>query len=200
MKTKYLFIAALGILTLASCADDGFVGDKDALNGAISPITFGSGTPTVTRADKVGAAAATDLNNQFVVFGYKTINSTPQTVFNNYQANFVSNTANTTTSNSANWEYVGYKHLSANMSNNAGVTANATGEANDQTIKYWDYGADNYKFYAYSLGAVQQLTLPQVLPSLLMVLSSSQLQPALMPSSLLIHLMETRNTTRSSRS
>ena len=146
-----------------ACADDGFIGDKTALEGAEGekPISFGSATPATTRADKVDGAAATDLNNNFVVFGYKTMTGpTTQTVFQNYQANYVTNTAHTTTSNSANWEYVGYKNLPVGVSTDVGVTAfsalTGSGQANetaiDQTIKYWDYSATNYKFFAYSLG------------------------------------------------
>lgn len=156
MKKNYLLAVALAIMTMASCSDDNYVGDQEALKvGSEGAISFGSSTPTITRAvsDKTDGAAATDLNNNFVVFGYKTMSdASKQTVFNNYQVNYVTNTAHTTTSNSANWEYVGYKHLSADMTNNAGVTANATGDANDQTIKYWDFSASNYKFYGYSLG------------------------------------------------
>lgn len=150
MKKNYLL--ALALAALVSCTSDEFVGDQEALKAG-GTINFGSSTPAVTRADKTGPGAATDLNNQFVVYGYKTMSdNSKQTVFNNYQVNYVTNTAHTTTSNSADWEYVGYKHLSADMTNNAGVTANATGDANDQTIKYWDFSASNYKFYAYSLG------------------------------------------------
>ena len=163
MKTKYLFMAAIGALTLVSCADESFVGDQEALNAAgEGAITFGSATPAMTRADKSGSDAATDLNNNFVVFGYKTMSdASKQTVFNNYQANYVTNTAHSTTSNSANWEYVGYKNLPVGVSTNVGVTSfsalTGSGQANetaiDQTIKYWDYNASNYKFFAYSLGA-----------------------------------------------
>ena len=154
MKKKFLYVMALA--AMVSCSSDEFVGEGDSPNtvaGVQRPISFGGATSSSVTRDKTDGAAATDLNNQFVVFGYKTMSDdSKQTVFPNYQANYVTNTAHTTTSNSANWEYVGYKHLSANMTNNAGVTANATGADNDQTIKYWDFSASNYKFYAYSLG------------------------------------------------
>lgn len=164
MKTKYFILAATAITMMVSCADEKFVGDENLLgagNGE-GAITFGSGTPAVTRVDKSGSAAATDLNNNFVVFGYKTMSdASKQIVFNNYQANYVTNSAYTSTTNSAGWEYVGYKNISAAMTTNVGVTAfsalTGTGQANenaiDQTIKYWDYSASNYKFFAYSLGA-----------------------------------------------
>ena len=151
---KNLFFAALALTALVSCTSDEFVGDqnlREANEGGV--ISFGSGTPAITRADKTGSDAATDLNNNFVVFGYKTMSdNSKQTVFNNYQANYAANTANTTESNSANWEYVGYQNLKATMTGNTGVAGNTTSGL-AQTIKYWDYSASNYKFYAYSLGA-----------------------------------------------
>jgi len=63
-------------------------------------------------------------------------------VFNNYNVNFVNGTANTTTSNTAGWEYVAQTvHPHATT---AGIGA--------QSIKYWDYAAAQYDFIAYSAG------------------------------------------------
>lgn len=155
---RRLFFAALALTALAGCTDDSYVGDKSLLEENGGAISFNMKTPAITRAeDKTGSSAATDLNNQFVVFGYKTMSDdSKQTVFSNYQVNYVSTSAHTTTSNSAGWEYVGYKSLSANMTDYNGVTYNANHAAEaadaDQTIKYWDFSASNYKFYAYSLG------------------------------------------------
>lgn len=161
MKKK-LFYVALAITALASCSSNDFVGDESpqVTSEIVGAISFTSGTPAITRTAKSGADAATDLNNNFVVFGYKTVNSSPQTVFDNYQVNWVTNTANTTESNSANWEYVGYKNLPNGVTTNVGVTAfsalTGSGQANenaiDQSIKYWDFNASQYDFFAYSLG------------------------------------------------
>lgn len=157
---KYLFIAT-ALAALASCSDNEFVGDV----GTTSPtgqengvISFTSSSKAVTRAI-IGETAAGMLNNNFVLLGTKGT-SHDVTVFNNYQANYVSNTANTTESNSSNWEYVGYKNLPNGVGTNVGVIAFAattTGDINnstaiDQTIKYWDYAAPQYDFAAYSLG------------------------------------------------
>lgn len=161
MIKKKLFIAATALLALVSCTSDTYLGDQEALRGE-APISFDMSSPALTRTDKAGSEAASDLNNNFVVFGYKTMSDdSKQTVFTNYQAKYVANTAYTTASNSANWEYVGYKNLAADMTGNIGVAdfsaLTGSGEANeaaiDQTIKYWDFSATNYKFYAYSLGA-----------------------------------------------
>ena len=152
---KILFFATAAIGMLASCTTNDFVGDESILekneqgNGA---IVFGTGVKAATRADAMGADAATKLNNNFVVFGYKTMSDeSKQMVFDNYQVNFKENTNNSTTTNSAGWEYVGYKSLTADMTGNTGVSGNTT-NGTVQTVKYWDYSATNYKFFAYSLG------------------------------------------------
>lgn len=160
MKKNILLATALAITALAGCTDDSFVGDQSLkeANGSGGAITFNMGTPAVTRA--TGSDAADLLNNNFVVYGYKTVSSSPQVVFDNYQVNWVNNTAGTTESNSANWEYVSYKNLPNGVGTNTGVTAFAattTGDPNnsagvDQSIKYWDFSATAYDFFAYSLG------------------------------------------------
>ena len=140
MKAK-IFYAALALVLFAGCSDNDYVGDKSLLenNGGGGAISFTSGSKAITRA--VGAEAATLLNNNFVVEGVKTVGSDPVSeVFDNYNVNYVENTAATTASNSANWEYV-------NQSIATGKTAAA-----EQTIKYWDFAAKQYDFWAYSLG------------------------------------------------
>lgn len=163
MKKK-LFFAAIAITALASCSSNDFVGDESpqVTSEIVGAISFGSSTPAITRAAKSGADAATDLNNNFVVFGYKTVSAATQTVFDNYQVNYVTNTANTTESNSVNWEYVSYKNLPFGTTTTSGGTLNTDGVAKnanasstniEQSIKYWDFNASQYDFFAYSLGA-----------------------------------------------
>ena len=55
-----------------------------------------------------------------------------QQVFPGYVVNWTSNSAGTSTTNSAGWEYVGQQRL---------------GET-EQTVKYWDYSAKAYRFFA----------------------------------------------------
>ena len=144
-KIAILATAAIGML--ASCTTNDFVGDenlREANERGNGAIVFGTGVKAPTRADKTGAAAATDLNNNFVVQGVKTT-GTPATqiVFNNYNVNFKDGSANTTTSNTAGWEYVAQTvHPHAIT---AGIGA--------QSIKYWDYSASQYDFIAYSAGS-----------------------------------------------
>ena len=161
MKAK-IFYAALALVLFAGCSDNDYVGDKSLLenNGGGGAISFTSGMPSITRAagDKTGAAAAADLNNQFIVWGEKNETSgaaatSGNLVFKNYLVDWVNNSAYTTTSNTKGWEYVGLKlddgtaspattTYSTNISPHSGTDA--------QTIKYWDYGASSYTFTAVS--------------------------------------------------
>jgi len=161
MKAK-IFYAALALVLFAGCSDNDYVGDKSLLEntGGSGAISFTSGMPSITRAagDKTGAAAATDLNNQFIVWGEKNEASgaaatSGNLVFKNYLVDWVDNSAYTTPSNTKGWEYVGLKlddgtaspattTYSTNISPNSGTDA--------QTIKYWDYGASTYTFTAVS--------------------------------------------------
>lgn len=156
MKKNILLATALAITTLAGCTDDGFVGDQSLKeangNGAIS---FNSGTPAVTRGDKTGKAAAEDLNGKFYVWGIKNENTdelsaaaTGNLVYNNYVVEWADNSAMTSTSNTEGWEYVGKNLIDKEI---ACITPNGeTSGAVTQTIKYWDFGASDYTFYAFS--------------------------------------------------
>lgn len=142
---KYLFIAA-SALALASCSSEDFVGTEggNVENGANKAIGFGGGTGKITRA--TGADAAKALNNNFVVFGYKTnSDKSTSTVFDHYTINW-NNKAGQTESNKNGWEYVG-------------ITPNKTlSSVKDQTIKYWDYSAKQYDYIAFSFGTATQGT------------------------------------------
>lgn len=163
MKKK-LFFAAIAFTALAGCTDESYVGDQSLLENNGGAISFNMKTPAITRAEKTGSDAATLLDNNFVFYGYKTMTApatSPQTVFDNYQANFVNGSANTTESNSAGWEYVSYKNLPFGTTtalngdlNNNGVKKNASESTTnvEQSIKYWDFNATQYDFFAYSLG------------------------------------------------
>ena len=152
MKTKYFFLAALTGLALAGCSSDDFIADAPPVDGneGMVPIMFTSLKTNFTRADFKDAEAAEKLGNQFVVFGYKgTTTGTPgSTVFDNYLVKYEANTANTTESNTNNWEYV--------LENKAGEIPikHATDNGiTQQTIKYWDYSQPQYDFIAWSTGS-----------------------------------------------
>lgn len=148
---KYIFLAA-SALTLASCSSDDFVGTEggNVVNGANKAINFGGGTGKITRADSEGEAAAILLGNNFVVVGFKsneTAAANTSLVFDHYNVNYATGTANTTASNTKGWEYVGQKQ-EVNGANKK-LAAEAT---TAQTIKYWDNSCTSYDFLAFSMG------------------------------------------------
>ena len=169
MKKVYLILAATVGMTLASCTNTEYVGDVDpnAQDKELKSdgiIRFTSSSNGMTRADHYGADAATLLNNKFIVSGFKgalgtstvydtdgtiTTNGVPATglVFDNYQVNWIGNTAGTTQSNSSDWEYVGYTAVAP-----SGIADNK------QSVKYWDYSTDQYDFIAYSTGNASVIT------------------------------------------
>ena len=161
---KYLLFATAA-LALASCTNESYLGTAEELatTKGEQPISFGFDVSAATRADNTGATAAASLGNQFLVYAEKNEangdapvtngSTTHQLVFPNYQVNYAASTAYTTTSNTKDWEYVGYTHSSAYQSNvqtkdGDATAANASAEA--QTIKYWDFSATNYVYTAVS--------------------------------------------------
>lgn len=146
MKKNYFILAAIGALTLVSCADNEFAGEEPgtALSGTDGAILFDFSTQAATRADQVGSDAATTLQSQFIVYGTKHTDAeiaavtNDEVVFKNYKVEYTANSAGKKLSNTNNWEYVGLTPFAS------GVTPVAT----SQTIKYWDYSAANgYTFY-----------------------------------------------------
>lgn len=140
MRKIYVFMAT-AIVALASCTNDTLVNDVTTpkTSGEDGAIAFSTVYKGMTRADYIGADAAGKLGNNFVVYGFKGDGTTQEKVFDHYNVNWVANTANTTTSNTANWEYVGQA-----IHDHATTTA--------QSIKYWDYATTQYDFIAYSKG------------------------------------------------
>lgn len=143
---RYLFCTAIAAMALTSCSNDDFLGEVPGNNpNAVTAkeISFSGEAGKISRGtrangDKTGEAAASLLNNNFIVFGCKTTNETPQTVYDHYNVNWINN--------DTKWEYIGQ-------------TKNALNEtATNQTIKYWDYSATDYKFVAFSLGEATQGT------------------------------------------
>ncbi len=146
MKKVYLVLAAVAGLTVTSCTTNDYVGEvgnKEVNDGSIQ---FGTGFNPMTRATQEDAEAAATLGSKFVVWGEK--NEDPATatadanmVFKNYVVEYGASTANKTTSNTDDWEYVGKSPYTANVTPAAPST---------QSIKYWDNGATNYVFTAFS--------------------------------------------------
>lgn len=149
---KYLIIAA-SALALAGCSSDDFLGDGsgNGLENANSMITFGGETGKILRANSEGGVAAELLGKNFVVVGFKGDNTTAANnenyAFDHYNVNYVAGTANTTESNTANWEYV-----NQDMKVKGAAGSLAQGGAKQQTIKYWDHSCKSYDFIAFSMG------------------------------------------------
>lgn len=144
---KNKFILASAILALASCADNSYLGDQEEnpQGGTGGAIAFNSGTGNLTRATSNTAATSHDkLDNQFIVYGVKsgeTAGSNLQKVFVNYGVWYVDNSKST--SNSTGWEYV--EPSTSSVAH--GTNDNPMGISN-QTIKYWDQNAADYRFVA----------------------------------------------------
>lgn len=146
---KY-FLYAASVLALASCSSDDFLGESsgNGQNAANSVINFGGGTTKTTRATSKSNYALKDLrDNGFWVYGTKhstaenNTKTNDQAVYTNYRLAYTEGTANKTQSNTAGWEYVGV--------DNKDYRANVTPKVDEaQTIKYWDYSAVAYTFYA----------------------------------------------------
>ena len=123
-------VSMITLLTLVSCggggSDDLGAPQTAAVNNELVPITFNGSQGIESTVTRASGTPLSEKAQQFHVWGYKNM-PTPQKVFPCYQVNWVANTAYTTTSNTNNWEYVGIS---------------------DQTIKYWDWGAQAYRFFA----------------------------------------------------
>lgn len=148
---QYLFLAtAIATASLfTGCSNNEYVGDQpDALNGIDGAIVFSMGKANTTRAE--GSSDADKLNKVFYVYGEKTLSvqSDPVVVFKNYKVSYSDGTKSP--SNTKWWEYVGqsYEHNEGtNVTPN--YTQNSSG-TQSQSIKYWDYSASSYNFYAFS--------------------------------------------------
>lgn len=169
MKTKYYFLAAFAAM-FASCANEEYVGDTSptAQEQTVGDgsIRFGFNFQNATRADIAGQAAATLLGDNFYVTGTKGTEAetspTPTLVFDNYLVHYGINTAGTTESNTANWEYVGIDQDASPKVPEDYNRVKLSSTTGAQTIKYWDYSVAQYDFWAFSTGtkkAVNKTTL-----------------------------------------
>ena len=149
-QTKQFIFATFAF---TSCVNDEFIGENEPLAGAEDngSINFGFVMPNATRADIAGQSAAELLGNNFYVTGTKgeeaATSPTPTLVFDNYLVHYGINTAGTTASNTANWEYVGVTPGTSPYEDYDKLSA-----LNSQTIKYWDYSVPQYDFLAFSTG------------------------------------------------
>lgn len=148
---KNLFPVLLATLLFAACNSDlveePLVVTPPTPEAQEIPIVFSSVSNGMTRTEYTGAVAADMLGKKFVVTGYKGSQTAwndndNSIVYDNFLVEWIENTANTTASNSSNWEYVGRLPIDHARAN--GVS--------QQAIKYWDYTQKQYDFIAWSAG------------------------------------------------
>ena len=127
-------------LSTACSKDDSYTAGGSGEGELVTPIVFTTSQQegeAVTRAKALEEHATT-----FTVYGYKNMSVDAgsygglQTVMPGYTVNWIANSAYTTTTNTDDWEYVHQQ---------------TSGEA-EQTIKYWDWNANAYRFFGYALG------------------------------------------------
>ena len=161
--TTYLHL--LAALALTACSDD-IAGD--GTNGAATdnnaPLAFSTSVAPTMRGTLSGKSAADALNNTFYVFGLKNEGNASldgNLVFNNSKLTYTDNSAGTSASNSAGWDYVGITKTDNEANHILGpVVDEVTGgyspgvtTPTTQTIRYWDNSASHYTFYAFADGA-----------------------------------------------
>jgi len=149
------FIGLFSLMILTACSPETTEETVPDPVEELTPIAFRSGLANdeeVTRSEGLETVLP-EGSKKFKVWAYKNMsvddNNTPndpsdddygvdgvQTVMPGYTVNYGANTANTTTSNTNNWEYV-----------------NQQSSGDEQTIKYWDWSAKAYRFFGVAGGA-----------------------------------------------
>ena len=138
---KKYFIFAASALALASCSSDDFLGENPGnVQNATNAINFSGDAGKITRATSNEGSTEKMLDGQFKVYGVKKTSETKLvSVFPDYSVWDVAE--KNTTSNTDGWEYVGKEHDTNLGTGNIELKK-------DQTIKYWDYSASEYRFVA----------------------------------------------------
>lgn len=134
---RILPIGGCGILFLfafVACTSD-----EDGNSDNRLPITFSCSEDGVTRAEVSLSEFISDfkvygINGDISGSGNAATFTKKNTVFPDYQVWHTENLSNTTSTNTANWEYVG-------------IVEGASG-SEEQTIKYWDEKRDGHYFWA----------------------------------------------------
>lgn len=122
MQIRLLTICLMIIPLLVACSneDGGGVAHDDN-----APIAFST---LSTEEQEVTTRAVTSLKKDFQVYGLKKAETYCQTVFNGYKVAYTATAGNTPDYNK------GYYYV---------------GAAPNQTVKYWDYAAQQYLFFAF---------------------------------------------------
>lgn len=134
---RILPLGGCGILFLFSFV--ACTSDEDGTSDNRLPITFSCSEDGVTRAEVSLSEFISDfkvygINGDISGSGNTATFTKKNTVFPDYQVWHTENLANTTSTNTANWEYVG--------------TVEGAYGSEEQTIKYWDEKRDGHYFWA----------------------------------------------------
>lgn len=134
---RILPLGGCGILFLFSFV--ACTSDEDGNSDSRLPITFSCSEDGVTRAEVSLSEFISDfkvygINGDISGSGNTATFTKKNTVFPDYQVWHTENLANTTSTNTANWEYVG--------------TVEGAYGSEEQTIKYWDEKRDGHYFWA----------------------------------------------------
>ena len=155
---KPLIIATVAMMALTGCTDEQFEGAQPDNSSALKAIQMGNTMKAITRADKTGLDAAGALNYNFIVEGFKSQGTLSNAieVFKYYNVNYYYGTANSTESNSGNWEYADQNTVN---STEGRIDIYSSGDENTgitpipvQSIKYWDPDYSQYDFVAFAQG------------------------------------------------
>lgn len=149
MKLHNIIFAALTALLLFSCrsGEDDIVADS-----SLKPICIGGGQlADMTPVNRAPAHPLEQDHQSFKLWGYKTVGYGANTsiftdhrnVMDQYIVQWGANTAGTSASNVADWEYVG-------IPNEYAAGTDSEGNPNLQTIKYWDYAATSYRYFGFA--------------------------------------------------
>lgn len=141
-----LFLALTSVVVLASCAGEEDLHIDPHPSQDKLPIAFAS----VAAEQEEMTRATTPLHRDFVVYGYKNVGGSEQSVFEGYTVKYKEGSANTSEDNTHGYYYVG----------------------GAQTLKYWDFAASEYHFWgvwmaseglaSFSEGKHNILTIPNV--------------------------------------
>ena len=128
-------MTVIGLMVLCACtAGDDETAVVSVADETLMPISFG-GLMQEEQAVTRTATPLSETATEFKVWGYKNMTYSAdnygglQTVFPGYTVRWEAGTASTTVTNSSNWEYI----LPSPF---------------EQTVKYWDWGAKAYRFFA----------------------------------------------------
>lgn len=121
--------ALVAALALVGCSPSAESHDDAADTGYSISFSTGNKAEQVVRSATLAGLETLGFTD-IKVYGYKTLNGTLYNVMPGYTLKYI---ANTTTSNSSDWEYVGQG-------------TDYLGKA--QEIKYWDGNSTDYRFFA----------------------------------------------------